>query len=348
MLADQVDVVVGVDTHRDRHALAALSARSGGVLYETRIAAATEGYEKALALVARHCPGRRAWAVEGTGSYGAGLSRYLLARGERVIEIDRPCRRGERTRAKDDALDARRAARGALGRTKLPSPRAAGLREAIRALMVARAGAVDARRQALRQLRALIVTAPEELRARLRGRSEARLLARCAALRAPRDADPATSATARALSALARRARAATDEATQLERDIAGHVRALCPQLLAEPGVGPISAAQLLLSYSHAGRFDAEGAFARLAGVAPIPASSGQVTRHRLDRGGDRHLNRALHTVVLVRRQRDPKTQAYIDRRVREGKSTREAVRCLKRYVARHLFRLLEAAALPA
>jgi transposase len=348
MLADQVEVVVGVDTHRDRHALAALSARSGGVIYEVQIAAATDGYEQALELVAHHCPGRRAWAVEGTGSYGAGLARYLLACGEQVAEIDRACRRGERTRAKDDRLDARRVARTALGRERLPSPRASGLREAIRALMVARAGAVDVRRRALGQLRALICTAPEELRAGLRRLSGLTLLARCASLSAPRDADPALVATASALRALARRTLAATDEARQLERDIAGHVRALCPQLLAEPGVGPISAAQLLVSYSHAGRFAGEGSFARLAGVAPIPASSGRVTRHRLDRGGDRQLNRALHTIVVVRRQRDPQTQASIARRVREGKSTREAARCLKRYVARHLYRLLEAAALPA
>jgi transposase len=348
MLADEVDVVIGVDTHRDRHALCAVEARSGGARYQWQISADAWGYAQALALVSAHCSGRRAWAVEGSGAYGAGLARYLIERGERVVEIDRPCRRGERTRAKDDALDARRAARAALARERPANPRAGGIREAIRVLMVARAGAVEVRRQAVGQLRALIVTAPEELRGRLRGLSELTLLARCAALRAPRGADPALQATAAALRALARRALQATDEAKQLERDIAGHVRALCPQLLAEPGVGPISAAQLLLGYSHAGRFPDEGAFARLAGVAPIPASSGQVVRHRLDRGGDRQLNRALHTVVLVRRQRDPRTKAYIARRVQEGKSTREAARCLKRYVARHLYRLLEAAHLPA
>ena len=337
-----------MDTHRDTHALAVLDARTGGVLVQDQIPADAGGYARALAFVAERFPVPRAWAVEGTGAYGAGLARYLAARGERVIEIDRPTRRGERTRAKSDALDAARAARTALERERQSAPRAGGLREALRVLLVTRSGAVDARREALQQLRAFIVSAPEEIRRTLRGRSERSLITRCQTLRAPRAADPALIATVRALGALARRVVVATDEAKQLERDIAGHVRALCPQLLAEPGVGPISAAQLIISYSHAGRYPGESAFAQLAGVAPIPASSGQVIRHRLNRGGDRRLNQALHTIVLVRRQRDARTKAYIARRIAEGKSAREVVRCLKRYLARHLFRMLEAARLPA
>ena len=273
--------------------------------------------------------------------------RFLLARGERVIEIDRPERRAERTQAKSDPLDALRAARTALARAKLAAPRAGAAREALRVLMVARSGAVHVRRQAISQLKALIVTAPEGLRARLRALDGMTLLARCAALRRPTGSpDPALQATVAALRALARRALAADGEARQHERDIAAWVRAICPQLLAEPGVGPICAAQLVISWSHPGRCSAESSFARLAGVAPIPASSGQVTRHRLDRGGDRQLNRALHTIVLCRRHRHAATRAYIERRMREGKSTREAVRCLKRYVARHLFRMLESTAM--
>jgi transposase len=347
MLADQVDVVIGVDTHRDRHSLAVLGARTGAVVLETAIEATGGGYRRALAEVGRHAPGRRAWAVEGAGAYGAGLARFLAGAGERVIEIDRPERAGERTRAKSDPLDAVRAARTALGRSRLASPRTGAAREALRVLMVARSGAVDVRCQAVRQLKALIITAPDHLRARLRALEGMTLLGRCASLRRSARDDPALAATVSALRALARRALAADGEARQHERDIASWVRAICPQLLAEPGVGPICAAQLLISWSHPGRCPAESSFARLAGVAPIPASSGQVQRHRLDRGGDRQLNRALHTIVLSRRQRHAPTRAYIERRTRDGKSTREAVRCLKRYVARHLFRMLEASAVP-
>jgi transposase len=349
MLADEVDVVIGVDTHRDAHALGVVAAHSGAVIHEARIEASAGGYRRALRAVARHAPGRRAWAVEGSGAYGAGLVRFLQSRRERVIEIDRPERRAERSPAKSDSLDALRAARTALGRVKLAAPRTGAEREALRVLMVARSGAVAVRCQAIRQLKALIITAPEPLRARLRHLNGMTLLARCATLHRPRTgSDPIHTATVAALRALARRALAADGEASQHERDIAGWVRAICPQLLAEPGVGPICAAQLLISWSHPGRCPAESSFARLAGVAPIPASSGQVVRHRLDRGGDRQLNRALHTIVLSRRQRHAPTRAYIERRIGEGKSTREAVRCLKRYVARHLFRLLESSAITA
>jgi transposase len=144
------------------------------------------------------------------------------------------------------------------------------------------------------------------------------------------------------LRTLARRIEAATAEAAQLEREILSHVRTLAPQLLDEAGVGPIVAADVIVAWSHHGRVRTEAAFARLAGVAPVPASSGQTVRHRLSRGGDRQLNRALHTIALHRRQHDPTTQAYIERRVAEGKSRREATRLLKRYLARHLFRLLQ------
>ena len=146
------------------------------------------------------------------------------------------------------------------------------------------------------------------------------------------------------LRSLARRIQAATVEADELEREILAHVRELAPRLLDEPGVGPIVAARLIVSWSHHGRVRSEAAFARLAGVAPIPASSGQTTRHRLSRGGDRQLNRALHTVILHRRLHDPMTRAYIERRVAEGKTRRDATRLLKRYLARHLYRVLNGA----
>jgi len=167
-------------------------------------------------------------------------------------------------------------------------------------------------------------------------------LTAAAAFAAQKTATPDELAVRLVLRTLARRIEAATVEAGELEREILAHVRALAPQLLDEPGVGPIVAAQLLVSWSHHGSVRSEAAFARLAGVAPVPASSGQTTRHRLSRGGDRQLNRALHTVILHRRQHDPATKQYIARRVAEGKSRRDATRMLKRYLARHLYRLLQ------
>jgi transposase len=346
MLADQLDYVVGVDTHRDAHALALLSA-TGGLVLEAEIAADQDGYERALLLAREHAVGGLLWAIEGSGSYGAGLARFLGERGERVVEIERP-QRSERRKGKSDRIDALRAARLALGEAKLALPRADGARAALRALVTTRAGAVATRRAALNQLRALIVIAPESLRAQLRQLTRAKLLACCARLRPDLHTDPQLRGTALALRACARRVQAANAEERELKREIARLVDELAPQLLTEPGVGPISAAQLIVSWSHRGRFSGESAFARHAGAAPIPASSGQVVRHRLDRGGDRALNRALHTIIVSRRKHDPKTIAYIQRRQSEGKSVREAIRCLKRYLARHLFRILEAGPMTA
>ena len=207
--------------------------------------------------------------------------------------------------------------------------------------MVARRSAVDVRREALVQLRSVIVTAPDELRQELRGLSQTRLLERCRRLRRSSNRTPDELAATLVLRTLARRVQSATEEAAELQAEILAHVRALAPRLLDEPGVGPIVAAQLIVSWSHKGRVRSEAAFARLAGVAPIPASSGQTIRQRLSRGGDRQLNRALHTVILHRRLHDPATRDYIARRVAEGKTSRDAVRLLKRYLARHLYRVL-------
>jgi transposase len=220
-------------------------------------------------------------------------------------------------------------------------PRAGERREALRLLLVARRSAVDVRREALSQLRAIIVTAPESLREQLRRLSTGALLDRCSRLRrTPSGADEL--ATRLVLRSLARRIQAATLEAAELEQEILGHVCALAPTLLDEPGIGPIVAAQLIVAWSHHGRLRSEACFARLAGVAPVPASSGKTQRHRLSRGGDRQLNRALHTIALHRRHHDPATRDYIARRVAEGKTAREATRLVKRYLARHLYRLLE------
>jgi transposase len=342
MVAEVVDYVVGVDTHRDEHTLALVEAATGAVLARQTVASNGRGYAQALRFAQRHTNAGCVWAVEGAGHYGAGLARSLSARGEAVLEVGRSSRSERRLRGKDDQLDAVRAARAALTSEPLPRPRSGEHREALRLLLIARRSAVDVRREALVQLRSVIVTAPDRLREELRGLTLQRLLERCSRLRRSRTATPDEAGARLVLGTLARRIEAATLEADELERELLAHVRALAPGLLEEPGVGPIVAAQLIVAWSHRGRLRSEAAFARLAGVAPVPASSGQTSRQRLSRGGDRQLNRALHTVVLHRRQHDPATKDYIAKRIAEGKSRRDATRLLKRYLARHLYRLLQ------
>jgi transposase len=339
MLADELDYVVGVDTHLDEHVLAVVAAPSGAVVARRAVGASAGGYAAVLRFAREAANGARVWAIEGSGSYGAGLARYLAGRGETVLETSRVPRAERRLRGKDDSA---RTARAALASETLAVPRSGERREALRLLLVARRSAVDVRREALGQLRGVIVTAPDRLRQELRGLPVGRLLERCSRLRRSSSASADELATRLVLRSLARRIDAAAREAAELERELLGHVRALAPRLLDEPGVGPIVAAQLIVVWSHHGRLRSEAAFARLAGVAPVPASSGQTIRHRLSRGGDRQLNRALHTVVLHRRRHDPATRQYIARRLAEGKSKREATRLLKRYLARHLYRLLQ------
>jgi transposase len=342
MLADEVDYVIGVDTHRDQHTLAVVAAPTGAVLAQTVVRASERGYTQALRFADSHAGGVRAWAIEGAGHYGAGLSRHLADHGETVLEVGRHTRTERRLRGKDDPLDAIRAARTGLAAETLTLPRAGQRQEALRVLLLSRRSAVDVRRVALVQLRSVIVTAREQLREELRRLPVTKLIQRCSRFRRSGSRAPDELAIVLALRSLARRIEIATAEADQLEREILKHVRALVPELLDEPGVGPIVAAQLIVTWSHNDRVRSEAAFARLAGVAPLPASSGQTIRHRLSRGGDRQLNRALQTVVLHRRQHDPATRDYIVRRVAEGKTTREATRILKRYLARHLYRVMQ------
>jgi transposase len=202
--------------------------------------------------------------------------------------------------------------------------------------------AIRAARTGLGQLRDLLVTTPEPMRSELRQLTPARLLRRLAATRPDARRDPELRGSLLALRSIARRVLQLTAEERELAREIEALTRKLAPQLLDQPGVGPHSAAQLVLSWSHQGRITWEAAFARLAGVAPIPASSGQTVRYRLDRSGDRKLNRALHLILVTRKRSHPATIAYIERRIQEGKTRREATRCLKRYLARSLYRLLE------
>jgi transposase len=341
MLADQLDYVIGVDPHRDSHALAVVVVGTGAVVFEANVAASSGGYAHALSLADEYAPGRRAFAVEGTGSFGRGLTRFLEGRGERVLEVGR-LRRERRTGGKTDALDAIRAARSVLASERPSRPRAGGERQALQALVAAREGAVNAKRAGLCQLRDLSITTPEPLRSELRPLPRARLLQRLAATRPGGRHDPELRGSLLALRSIARRVLQLTAEERELGREIETLTRVLAPQLLEQPGVGPHAAAQLILSWSHTGRVHSEAAFARLAGAAPIPASSGQTIRYRLDRSGDRKLNRALHMILVTRKRSHPPTIAYIERRLAEGKTRREANRCLKRYLARSLYRQLE------
>jgi hypothetical protein len=341
MLAEIVDVVIGVDTHKHTHTAAVVMAGTGAAVAEATVATNPDGYLTLLDLA--HAQGKlRAWAIEGTGGYGAGLTRFLLEAGEQVIEVDRPERARRRGGAKSDPLDAQRAAREALSRTQLAQPRARGQRAALSVLLVARRSAVEASGDAQRQLDALVVTAPEILRSRFRGKSTIQMISTATRLRIDGNWDLETKVTAGVLRSLARRSEELAKEAQTHEAAILAVVRAWRPDLLAELGVGPIVAATVLCAWSHPGRCRNDGAFAKLGGAAPIPASSGMTNRHRLNRYGDRQLNRALHTVVVCRLRHDPATRAYVERRVKEGKSHREIRRCLKRYVARQLYRLLE------
>jgi transposase len=342
MLADELDYVIGVDTHRDQHTLAVVAARTGAVLAESVVPARARGYADALRFAAEHAAGARVWAIEGAGHYGAGLARYLGERGEPVLEVSRQPRNERRLRGKNDPLDAIRAARSGLAAETATLPRSGQEQEALRVLLLARRSAVDVRRIALVQLRSVIVTAPEQLREELRRLPVTALIRRCSRFRRSQSRPAEELAIVLVLRSLARRIEAATVEAEELEREILQHVRVLVPALLSEPGVGPIVAAQLTVTWSYRDRLRSESCFARLAGVAPLPASSGQTIRHRLSRGGDRQLNRALHTVILHRRQHDPATRDYIARRIAEGKSARDATRILKRYLARHLYRVMQ------
>jgi transposase len=341
-LREVVDVVIGVDTHVHTHSAAVVDARTGGVLDAITVEATAEGYEQVVEFADEHAV-LRAWAIEGTGGHGAGLARHLARREEVVVELDRPQRARRRNGAKSDPLDAIRAAREALARTRLGTPRSGGDRQALSVLLAARRSAVNAAGDAQRQVFSLVIAAPEPIRERFRGQKLPAMLKTAAGLRVHASWDLETTTTVITLRSLARRARALAEEAAEHETTILRIVRSWRPDLLDQLGIGPIVAATVLCAWSHPGRIHSEAAFAMLAGAAPIPANSGQVTtRHRLNRYGDRQLNRALHTIALSRIRYHQPTRDYVARRTSEGKTAREIKRCLKRYIARDLYRLLE------
>jgi transposase len=347
-LREVVDVVIGVDTHVHTHTAAAVDSGTGGVLDQITVEATADGYAQ-LVEFADEQAALRVWAIEGTGGHGAGLTRHLERREEVVIELDRPERAKRRHGAKSDPLDAVRAAREALARPRLGTPRSGGNRQALSVLLAARRSAVNAATDAQRQLFSLVIAAPEPIRAKFRGKTLPAMVKTATGLRTHPSWDIETTTTVTTLRTLARRASALTSEAAEHERAIVAIVRSWRPDLLAQLGIGPIVAATLLCAWSHPGRVRSEAAFAMLAGVAPIPANSGQTTnRHRLNRYGDRQLNRALHTIVLSRIRYDQPTRDYVARRTSEGKTSRDIKRCLKRYIARDLYRQLQQPPIPA
>jgi transposase len=337
-----VEVTGGVDTHRDTHTAAALDGQ-GRPLGHQQFPATAAGYAGLLAWLRSF--GRLVLVgVEGTGSYGAELAAHLQQAGIAVVEVDRPDRAARRRDGKSDPLDAQAAARAAQsGRADgLPKQRG-GPVQALAALRVARRSAVDQRADVTRQIKSLIVTAAEALRAQLRPLTDAQLIRHCATRRPDpkHTADPHT-ATVLALRSLARRHQQLSDEITQLDKLITPLVRRINPTLYAIFGLGPDTAGQLLVTAgNNPERLRSEAAFAMLCGAAPLPASSGRTDRHRLNRGGDRHANAALYRIVLTRLATDPRTRAYAERRTTEGKSKKEIIRCLKRYVAREVYAAL-------
>jgi transposase len=333
-------VVGGVDTHLDVHVAAALD--SLGRLLGTEAFPATPSGEAALFGWLSSFGRAEVVGVEGTGAYGATLMRSLVASGVEVREVIRPNRQARRRAGKSDTLDAVEAARAVLaGRTGEPKRRD-GQVEAIRALLVARRSAVQARQKALVQMRHLTYTAPEHLRGSLKGLSVPALVERACRLRPRADEDAVDAATRQALVALARRARALERELTATDALLGPLVAQTAPGLVALVGVGTVTGAMLLVAAGdNPERLRSEAAFAHLCGVAPLEASSGRSSRHRLDRGGDRQANSALWRIVIVRSICDPRTRAYIERRVKEGCSKRDVVRSLKRYVAREVYKHL-------
>jgi len=334
-------VTLGIDTHAEVHAVAALDER-GRLLDSTTVLTSLAGFQALLEWAAGFGTIDRI-GVEGTGSYGAGVARWLRAQGLVVIEVDRPDRGERRRRGKSDPIDAEIAARAVQSGRASGTPKAGdGRVEAIRALRIARGSALDARSRVANQLHALRVTAPDELREELRSLSLARLSLRASRFRVPTVVDAPLAATRLALRSLAQRFRQLSAEIARLDVHLSRLVAAAAPQLVARPGIGTHIAGQLLVTAGdNPTRLRSEGAFAMLVGTAPIPASSGKTDRQRLNRAGDRQANSALYMLALSRLSRDPRTQTYVRRRTAEGKTKPEIMRCLKRYLTREVYRLL-------
>ena len=335
------EVIIGIDTHKDTHVAVALNTL-GVRLGDCLVPATLAGYEHLLTW-ARALGQIVTIGVEGTGSYGRGLTRFLQRQGLPVIEVSRPCHRdARRLQGKNDVLDAERAARQVLdGQATAIAKTTEGTVEMMRLIKVARDTAVKARTQVLVSLKAILVTADEDLRALLEALPTTQLVVVCAQLEVGKLDTPA-AAMRQALSAMAKRWLQLHQEIETHNQSLSTLTRETAPNLVQAYGIGPDTAAEMLITFGdNHNRVRCEAAFAKLCGVCPLPASSGRTQRHRLNRGGNRRANAALFRVVIVRMRWHEPTKAYVARRAAEGLSKREIIRCLKRYLAREVYRII-------
>ena len=336
-----VMTVAGVDTHKDTHYAAVITV-TGQRLGAAQFPATGAGYRALHEFITCHGPLLRA-GVEGTNSYGAGLTRHLLGAGVEITEVIRPKRQVRRMRGKSDEIDAYAAATTALAATDTVTAKTSdGLVEALRVTHAARRSALKAHTEVIVQIKSLLVTAPDHIRDEYRDLSTPKLVSRLAASPARTGDDLVAARTRAALKRLAERYQRLDEEITAYDTDLAELVDTLNPALAQVKGISAVTAAQLLITAGdNPERITSEAAFAMLCGAAPIPASSGKTTRHRLNRGGDRAANSALHRIALVRLATDPDTRAYAEKRIAEGKSKKDILRCLKRAIARQVFHLI-------
>lgn len=345
-VADRVDAVLTVDTHADTHTAVLVSAR-GVELGQLEVAASDAGHQQLISWVFEHAPGPRLLAgLEGTASYGARLARALAAVDLNVVELEQPTRKVRRGRGKTDRIDALLGADAllAMDTDTLPTPRAGGDREALRLLLIARVSMTEEVTAKTNSLVHLLRTGSDTEHHIASSTLTIRALHELADREVPdpdADHDTLTVVRARQIHRLANALLTLRTELAANKTDMRALLAELAPALTDTIGIGPVSAAQAVLAFSHPGRIHSAPAFAALAGASPLPASSGRTTRHRLNRGGDRQLNRALHTIAVTRMRHDPRTRAYLTRRTAEGKTPREIRRILKNYIARELYKTL-------
>ncbi|HSL09405.1 MAG TPA: IS110 family transposase [Pseudonocardiaceae bacterium] len=335
-----------MDTHRDTHEVE-IACPSGTPIATITISNDSAGYAELLAWIVQHTPGPRvAVSIEGTRSYGAGLTRAVTAAGLLVVECEQPHRTQRRGKGKSDPIDAHLAVLTALrlDADRLPTPRADGDRDALRILLGARHELTTTSTGQTNRLRALLLDGDDAERQIARGALTEATLASLARRRVPRQASRDQAVRQAEIRRLALALREATRALKANRTQLQAIVDELAPGLTSQRGIGPVSAAQAIVSFSHPGRCRNDAAFAALAGTSPLEASSGRTIRHRLNRGGDRALNRAIHTIAITRMRNCLTTRAYVARRTAEGKTPREIRRCLKRYIARQLYRTLTTA----
>lgn len=338
MAKHRLKVIAGIDTHTDTHHVAVIS-ETGEHLADKEFFAVGSGYRTIIEFITTFGT-VLAVGVEGTGSYGAEVARVLAREGIQVLEVMRPNRQGRRLHGKSDPLDAYQAAEAALAGSRVSTPKARnGAVEALRVLRAERSTAMRAKVAVMTQIRSILVSAPEALRARYRSMTSTAMIAALEKSRPSADVNDPITTTAIVLKRLARRCRALEQELALIDTELDALVTAHAPMLRDLRGVGTDTASQLLVTVGdNPERITTEAKFAALVGVAPVPASSGKTTRHRLSRSGDRQANKAIHHIALVRMSCDARTKTYVSKRRQEGKNSKEIIRCLKRYIAREIY----------